>query len=256
MSRIKYSLKQRHSPGGFCEESAVATTWDGLPTKTSSWADEWSAVKTFSDQSTSTFIPSIERGVVTALGIPTDDMELLAAEASVPEQAESHMEQPNRRAATVVWQGSEIRTEEAQEEEDGKPSEPEGLTEDGTRDRGSSGWRLTKPGSTEAGEEAKLGTAIKEFGSKIADVTNEDPSQEIGTCRQLEVCPEAGTGVSSNAVITEDGFEIGKLTIVDSVQDTEAGCRPQETDSNTKLAGPFLLTKEGQSWDSLRVGHR
>jgi len=59
-------------------------------------------VETFSDPSTSTFIPSIERGVVTALGIPTDDMELLAAEASVPEQAESHMEQPNRLAATVV----------------------------------------------------------------------------------------------------------------------------------------------------------
>jgi hypothetical protein len=39
---------------------------------------------------------------VTAIGIPTDDMELLAAEASVPEQAESHMEQPNRLAATVV----------------------------------------------------------------------------------------------------------------------------------------------------------
>jgi hypothetical protein len=92
-----------------------------------------------------------------------------------------------------------------------------------------------------------LGIAIIEFGSKIADVTNEDPLQEIGTCRQLEVCPKAGTGVSSNAVITEDGFEFGKLTIVDSVQDTEAGCRPQETDSNTKLAGPFLLTKEGQS---------
>jgi hypothetical protein len=121
------------------------------------------------------------------------------------------------------------------------------LTEDGTRARGSSRWQLTKPGSPEAGEEAKLGTAIKEFGSKIADVTNEDPSHEIGTCRQLEVCPEAGTGVTSNAVITEDGFEIGKLTIVDSVQDTEAGCRPQETDANTKLAGPFLLTKEGQS---------